>query len=145
MPEWNTRLSVVVRPASGPAVDVTPIDSFSPTFSLNAEPIHSLERTHVGVIYNPRAVTFSMTVKAIGPAVARLTELALKGALFNIELQESNDGADWSFQSVVLNDCVITSAQPTTATIAGAPSAVFSGFSLASTATDKAGLATSIP
>ncbi|MDA0160854.1 hypothetical protein OM076_11310 [Solirubrobacter ginsenosidimutans] len=129
MPEWNTRLAVQYTPQGGQAVTISPIDTFSPSFSLNAEALHSLEATHIGAIFSPPSINFSMTVKAIGNVVGALTALAMNGTLFDITLLEF-DGDDWSFSSFVLQQCLITSASPTTATISGAPAATFSGFGL---------------
>jgi hypothetical protein len=145
MPDWNTRLAVSYEASDGTSGEISPIDSFSPSFALNAEVIHSLEATHVGVVYNPQNMTFSMSVKAIGDTAARLTTLALNGTRFNIVLLESEGGADWSFKSVVMSDCVITSASPSSATISGAPAATFSGFSLAAKAEPKLGTTVKIP
>jgi hypothetical protein len=107
--------------------------------------LHSIEATHVGVVYNPQAISFSMSVKAIGDVAAKLTSLALEGKRFDITLLESEGGADWSFQKIVMKDCIITSATPTTATISGAPSATFSGFSLGASSEPKAGVKVDIP
>lgn len=137
MPDWNSRLAVSCQDDSG-TITITPIDAFTPSFSLNAEAMHSIEQTHIGVTYTPKAMSFTMTVKAIGPAAAKLTALAFEGKEFDIILQEAEGGHDWSFQSLVLSKCIITSATPTAATISGAPSATFSGFSLAAKSTDKA-------
>jgi hypothetical protein len=145
MPDWTSRLAVSYEAADGSRGEITPIDSFSPSFSLNAEVLHSLEATHVGVVYNPQAMSFSMTVKAIGDVAARLTVLALEGTRFTVILQETDDGTDWAFRSVVMSDCVITSASPSNATISGAPTATFSGFSLAAKAETKQGTAVRIP
>lgn len=142
--EWKTRLAVSYT-ADGKTVQISPIDSFSPSFSLNAEVLHSIEQTHMGVIYTPQAISFSMTVKAIGDVAAQLTTLALEGKRFNILLQESDDGNDWSFKRIVLDDCIITSAAPSNATISGAPAATFSGFSLQAGAEPKNGAMVEIP
>lgn len=131
--DWKTRLAVRYKDADGEGI-ITPIDSFSPSFTLNAEVLHSLEKTHIGVVFSPQSLSFSMTVKAIGPVAAHLTKLAINGTRFEITLQEQIGEGQWSFSSVVLTDCVITSATPTAASIAGAPSATFSGFSLAASA-----------
>ncbi len=139
MSDWKTRLAVSYKDEDGTEVEVTPIDSFTPTFSLSVEPLHSLEATHIGAIYSPSTVSFSMTVKAIGPVVGQLTALALQGKRFNVLLQETDDGHDWSFKKVVLEDCIITSASPSAATLTGAPSATFSGFSLKSSVEPKVG------
>lgn len=129
---WRSRL-VVSYTEAGQKKTISPIDSFQPSFSLNAEPVHSIEATHVGVIYSPDQVNFSMTVKAIGAggAAARLTHLAIRGTPFTIELEvQANEDTDWSFDSIVLSDCIITNATPTNAAISGAPTSTFSGFSL---------------
>jgi hypothetical protein len=144
MREWKTRLAVSFT-AGGSTYLISPIDSFSPSFSLNAEPIHSIEQTHIGVIYSPDSMTFSMTVKALGDNAGQLTALALQGTPFDILLQEQT-GEDWSFHSIVMSNCIITSASPSNASISGAPSATFSGFALASTTDGKAAASTaSVP
>jgi hypothetical protein len=143
MADWNTRLAVSYQ-EGGTTVEITPIDSFSPTFSLNAEVLNSIEQTHVGVVYTPQAMTFSMTVKAIGDVAAKLTALAFAGTRFDIILQEAN-GADWSFKNIVMSDCVITSANPSPAVVSGAPAATFSGFSLGAKAEPKTGPAATLP
>lgn len=136
MANWRSRL-IVSYVEAGTKKTISPIDSFQPSFSLNAEPIHSIEATHIGVIYSPDQINFSMTVKAIGAdmAAARLTHLAISGTPFNVELEVTEgDEDDWSFESIVLADCIITNATPTNASISGAPSATFSGFAMAGTA-----------
>lgn len=144
MPDWNTRLAVSYQDEAGTTVTITPIDSFTPTFALSAEALHSLELSHCGVIYAPEVMTFSMTVRAIGDVAAQLTAIALKGSKFDVILQEAS-GADWSFRSIVMRRCVITSATPTAATVSGAPSATFSGFSLAARVEDNAGAPVELP
>jgi hypothetical protein len=144
MPDWDTRLAVSYTDEDGNSVEVTPIDSFTPTFSLNAEVLHSIEQTHIGVVYSPDAMSFSMSVRAIGDAAAKLTALAIQGKRFDITLQEAV-GNDWSFKTLVMSDCIITSASPSAATISGAPAASFSGFSLGAKSDPKTGSAVSIP
>jgi hypothetical protein len=145
MREWKTRLAVSFS-HDGSSYLVSPIDSFSPTFAMNAEALHSLEATHIGVVYQPDAMTFSMSVKAVGDVAGQLTALALQGKAFDILLQEFGDGDDWSFHSIVMSNCIITSATPSNATISGAPSATFSGFALAGKADGKAASTTvSVP
>ena len=85
-----------------------------------------------------------MTVRAIGDVAAKLTALGSRGS-GSTYVQEREDGDDWSFKSVVLPECVITSATPTAATVSGAPSATFSGFSLAAKAESKTGAEAKIP
>ena len=140
---WNTRLAVHYTDDSGDH-EISPIQSFTPTFATAAEPLHSIERTHVGVVIQPHSLTFSMTVNAIGPATAQLTALAINHTEFSISVQEKI-GNDWSFSSIVLTRCVITSASPTSATVMGAPQATFSGFSLHVDSTDAQGAKTSGP
>lgn len=144
MPDWNTRLTVSYQRPDKQNVEISPIDSFTPTFVLATETLHSLEATHIGVVHSPQQMTFTMTVRAIGDVAARLTEMALQGAEFDLLLQEQT-GGDWSFKSLVMSRCVITSAVPSAATIAGAPAATFSGFSLAAKSEPKTGEKTEIP
>ena len=107
--------------------------------------MHSIEQTHIGVIYSPDSMTFSLTVKAIGDVAAQLTAIALQGTPFDILLQENN-GDDWSFHSIVMSNCIITSASPSNATVSGAPAATFSGFALAGKSDGKAAQTTvSVP
>ena len=144
MPDWNTRLVVQVTSDGVTPPEITPIDQFTPSFAIGAEALHSLERTHIGVIFTPKTITFSLTVRAIGGSVGRLTKLALNGQRFNVLVQQQS-GNDWSFSSIVMTDCIITSAQPGAASVSGPPSASFSGFSLASTVTPNGGQALSVP
>lgn len=124
----NTRLAVVVDGKT--ATPLTPIDSFSPTFSLNTEVVHSIEATHIGLIANPDSFTFSLSVKAIGGAAAQLTRLALTGTEFSVGLYEqAGSTGEWDFKNVVLTKCIITSASPSNAMVSGAPVATFSGLS----------------
>jgi hypothetical protein len=145
MPDWKSRLAVSFIDDTNTEVQITPIDSFTPSFQLNTEVIHSIERTHVGMIYNPQGITFTMTVKAIGDVAAQLTTVALEGRQFQVVLQETDDGNDWSFKKLVLSGCVITAATPTTATTTGAPSATFSGVSLGASSEAKQGSPVRIP
>lgn len=142
--DWKTRLAVSYDEGKG-EVAITPIDSFSPTFTITSEALHSIEATHIGVIHSPQAITFSMTVKAIGDPAAKLTSLAMEAKRFDIILQETDDGTDWSFTKIVLSDCLITSAAPTAASTTGAPTAVFSGYSLGASSTPKTGRMVEIP
>ncbi|NEW69876.1 hypothetical protein [Streptomyces rhizosphaericus] len=124
---WTTtRLAVVVNDKTD--TPLTPVDSFTPTFNFNTEVVHSLEATHVGYIANPLNLTFTMTVKAIGGASARLTRLAMDGTEFSIGLYEAKDSSgEWDFKHILFRKCLITSANPSNAVINGAPAATFSG------------------
>jgi hypothetical protein len=146
MADWNTRLAVSYQ-EGGTEVQITPIDSFSPSFALNAEVLHSIEDTHLGVVYTPQAMSFSLTVKAIGDVAAKLTALAFAGTRFDVILQEAegSTGSDWSFKNIVMGDCVITSASPSPAGISGAPTATFSGFSLTAKSEPKTGPVSKLP
>lgn len=137
--DWRTRLAVVFRkPGSSDETVISPIDSFSPTFALDTEIIHSIERSHVGVIYSPENITFTMSVKAIGPVAAQLTAIATQGQRFDIVLQEQDGmGEDWSFSEVVLSDCIITSAEPSAVSAVGVPTASFSGLSMGASIAGK--------
>ena len=76
--------------------------------------------------------------------VTRLTAIAMQGKRFNVILQET-EGDDWAFKSVVMSDCVITNATPSAASPSGAPTATFSGFSLAAKAEPKTGSPVEVP
>jgi hypothetical protein len=141
--DWKTRLGVRFT-VDGNETRVFLAQSYVPTFGTSAEPLHSIERTHVGVVATPQSLTFTLSVTSIGPAVAELTALALRGDPFDIVLLEQ-EGDDWSFSTIVLEQCYITSAAPGSATVSGAPVATFSGFSLAAAVTDNAGTTTKAP
>lgn len=120
----NTRLAVMVGTDT-----ITPIESFTPTFTLNTETIHSLEATHVGYVANPESFTFTLTVRAIGGGAAKLMNLAMTGTEFQIGLFRASGSSsdEWDFDEIVLRKCVITSANPSNASTNGAPMATFSG------------------
>lgn len=137
MTDWiNTRLAVSYTDEDNNTATISPIDSFSPTFAMNSEPMHSIEQTHIGLIHSPTQITFQMQVRACGGIAAKLTALAMQSKSFDILVQEET-GDEWAFSSLVLTDCYITSAVPTSATPTGTPTATFSGVSLGVTAKDK--------
>lgn len=127
MPSWmNTRLAVVLNGDS--ANPLTPIESFTPSFNLNTELVHSLQATHIGYIRNPDNFTFTLTVKAIGGDAAKLMKLAMDGTEFEIGLyQAAGSSGEWDFVSIVMRQCIITTANPSNATVNSAPVATFSG------------------
>lgn len=141
--DWNTRLGVRFR-LNNSETRIHLAQSFVPTFGTSAEPLHAIERTHVGVVATPQSLTFTLSVTAIGPAAAELTGLALRGEPFDIVLLEQ-EGNDWSFSTIVMERCYVTSAAPGSATVSGAPVATFSGFSLAVELTDNANTKTRAP
>ena len=115
---WDTKLTVMV----GTEV-ITPIDSFSPTISVPMQPVHSLERDNVGHVAQPATFTFTMAVKAVGPVVAKLTDMARKRTSFTVSVSPAS-GTDWTFQSISFNDCFITSVA-NTIVIEGVPTTTF--------------------
>lgn len=127
MANWmNTRLFVVVD--GDTANPITPIDSFSPSFNMTTEVVHSLEATHVGYVSGPATFSFNMTVSATSDSAARLMKLAMEGTEFDIALMETDDSSgEWSFKEITLSSCLITSANPTNASPNTAPQASFSG------------------
>jgi len=125
MPDWNSRLEVTLNGSA----TITPIESFTPTYTTPVTPIHSIEADNVGALYHPQTATFTMTVKAIGTSVLTLTQLGLAGLKFNIQLAEQK-GTDWSFKKLLFRDCIITSANPSNAVMDGVPIATFSGIVL---------------
>ncbi len=129
---WKTRLEVTLN-----GKVVSPIDSFTPTFTVPKTAIHSIEGDNIGAVYGPQTATFAMTMKAIGPNVAELTKMALEGTKFNITVAEKK-GTDWTFKKMLFRDCLITSANPSNVVIDGAPAATFNGIILGFTAdTDR--------
>jgi hypothetical protein len=143
MADWKTRLAVSYKEGAT-TQEISPIDAFTPSFSMNAEVLHSIERTHLGMVFSPENISFTLTVKAIGDVAAKLTALAIQRKRFDLTLLEKT-GSDWSFAKVVLADCLITSATPTAATISGAPAATFSGVSLAASSEDNAQTVSKLP
>lgn len=125
---WKTRLEIT---ANGKVV--TAIDSFTPTFTTQTTPIHSIEADNIGAIFHPQTATFTVTLKAIGPNVAELTKLALAGTKFDISVAEKK-GTDWTFKKMLFRDCLISSANPSNVVIDGAPAATFNGIILGFTA-----------
>jgi hypothetical protein len=125
---WKTRLEVTV---DGKVVSA--IDSFTPTFTTQTTPIHSIEADNIGAIFHPQTATFTLTLKAIGPNVAELTKFAIEGKKFNISMAEKK-GTDWTFKKMLFRDCLISSANPSNVVIDGAPAATFNGIILGFTA-----------
>jgi hypothetical protein len=117
MPSWNTRLEVHV--AGKP---VSPITSFTTTFTTAITPIHSIEADNVGVIQKPQTIAFTMTVPAIGTDQATenamaIYKLAVSGTAFEVALVVKGSGTDWSFSSLLYSGCYITSANPSNVTV----------------------------
>jgi thiamine pyrophosphokinase len=142
MPDWNTRLAVSYTDASGNHA-ITPVDSYNPNFTIGADSLHSLEATHIGVVYSPHKMGFTLAVKQIGDAAAQLTILAMQGKRFDLVLQEAN-GSDWSFTKVVLSNCIIQGANTTTS-VTGAPTVSFTGVSLGASVQAATGGQASLP
>ena len=125
MPDWNSRLVVSINDGT----PVTPIESFTPTYTTPVTPIHSIEADNVGALFHPQTATFTMTVKAIGASVATLTKAAITGTKFKIQLAEQK-GTDWTFKKLLFRACISTSANPSNAVMDGVPIATFSGIVL---------------
>ena len=64
---------------------------------------------------------------------------------WKVEILEASPTELGGFKTVVLRECLITSATPSNATVSGAPSATFSGFSLQAGAEPKEGAEVTIP
>jgi len=121
---WNTKLAVAVN-----GTIISPIESFSPTLNVGHRVQHSLETDNVGIVTQAQTFTFSMTVRAVGAAVATLTQLAIAGTSFQIVVTEQT-GSDWSFKQVAFNNCYFTSISPSNLTLDDSPTATFSGVCL---------------
>jgi hypothetical protein len=122
---WNTKLAVMVNNQI-----VTPIESFSPTLNVGHRVQHSLEVDNVGIVTQAQTFTFTMTIRAVGAAVATLTKLAISGTSFAIVLTEQPPGSDWTFKSIAFNSCYFTSISPSNVTLDDSPTATFSGVCL---------------
>ena len=127
---WQTRLEISV---DGNVISA--VESFNPTMNTPSTLIHSIEADNIGAVFQPQTATFSLTLKAIGPAVADLTRLALDGTKFDIQVAEKK-GSDWAFKKVLFRDCIITSINPSNVVIDGAPTATVNGNILGFTADD---------
>jgi hypothetical protein len=121
---WNTKLAVMVNNSL-----ISPIESFSPTLNVGHRVQHSLEADNVGIVLQAQTFTFTMTVRAVGAAVATLTGLALAGTQFAIVLTEQV-GSDWTFKSIAFNSCYFTSVSPSNVMLDDSPTATFSGVCL---------------
>jgi hypothetical protein len=121
---WNTKLAVLVNGAI-----VSPIESFSPTLNVGHRVQHSIDADNVGIVTQAQTFTFTMTIRAVGAAVATLTLLAMNGTSFAIVLTEQK-GNDWTFKSVAFNNCYFTSVSPSNVTLDDSPTATFSGVCL---------------
>lgn len=119
MSDWNTRLEVKLGDKT-----ITPISSFTPTFNVPHTVLHSLEADNVGFVRQPFTFTFTMTVPAVGTAVADLTQLATAGGEFAVVVAEKK-GTDWAFGSLKFARCVVTSANPSNVVVDGVPQASF--------------------
>ena len=124
MPDWNSRIEVSVNGAP-----LVAVESVTPTYTTPVTPIHSIEADNIGALYHPQTATFTMTVKAIGGSVLSLTQLAIAGTKFNIQLAEKT-GTDWTFKKLLFRDCVITSVNPSNVVMDGVPIATISGIVL---------------
>jgi hypothetical protein len=78
-----------------------------------------------------------MTLNAMGDAAANLMAKAMQGSRFDIIVQVQ-EGTDWSFQSILLANCIVTQVQ-TNAPVSGAPTITLSGVSLKATETPAVG------
>lgn len=119
MPNWNTRLEVRVGTEL-----ITPITQFTPNFRTPMQPVNSIEGSNLGYVRQPPVFTFTMSVLAMGPIVAKLTKMALAGEEFEIGVSQST-GTEWTFTSIAFKRCVMTETAPSTVVVDGAPVATF--------------------
>ncbi len=121
---WNTKLAVAVN-----GTIISPIESFTPTLNVGHRVQHSLEADNVGIVTQAQTFTFNITVRAVGVAVANLTQLAIAGTEFQIVITEQT-GSDWSFKQIAFNHCYFTSISPSNLTLDDSPTATLSGVCL---------------
>lgn len=120
---WDTRLE-----ARFDGETIAPLDSISFTRNIPVQPLHTVSEDNFGYIVSPATTTITFTVKAIGPVVAKLTELAVRKAKITIAIMEKR-GTDWTRKSVAFNECLIQSGSETIG-IDGAPAMTFTAIAL---------------
>ncbi|HEY9291850.1 MAG TPA: hypothetical protein VIP98_11270 [Microlunatus sp.] len=125
---WNTKLSVKLDTAP-----VTPVTSFTPTFTTAQTPLHSIEADNVGTIQGATTYSFVLVVAANSPAVATLTGNAITRTPFTLTVSEES-GTDWAFKSLTFEGCQVTQALPSSITVDGVPQATFTCLALRATA-----------
>jgi hypothetical protein len=119
---WTSRLQVQVNNKL-----LTPITSFTTTFTSSVTQIHSIEADNVGVVIKPKTMTFKMVVPAMfgapdptGPNAAALYKLAIDGTSFDVALAVQS-GNDWVFSQLLFRGCYITSANPSDVQVGTTP------------------------
>lgn len=144
MADWNTRLAIVYQNVDqttgqlqGSQLQITPITSFQSTINTAATALHSLEQTHVGAVFSPADIQFTMTVVQSASEMGHIMELGLNRARFQIgvvvnEVNPDTGVSDWNLQQVILSNCLVTSMQvgPIVNTPGVAPTMIISGVSL---------------
>jgi hypothetical protein len=155
MNNWQSQMAVFLQKtnsttgtADGPPIPITPIDSFQQTVNTPAVALHSLEQTHVGAVFAPADIQFTMTVKQNASVLAVLTKIALDREPFQILVNEGQ-GDSWALASIVLDNCVITSMQAgpflaSAATTGNLPTILINGVSLHTTYTMPDGTSGSV-
>jgi hypothetical protein len=145
MNNWQSQMAIFLQKRTstgapdGAPIPITPIDSFQQTVNTPATALHSLEQTHVGAVFAPADIQFTMTVKQNAAVLAQLTAIALNRQPFTIMVNEGQ-GDSWALASIALDNCVITSMQAgpflaTAATTGILPTMLISGVSLHTTYT----------
>lgn len=68
-------------------------------------------------------------------------DLAMRGIEFQVGMFRADGSVpdEWDFDSIILENCLVTSANPSNATINGAPMATFSGVARRGSATTAGG------
>jgi len=127
MPDWNTKLSVKLGTAP-----VSPVTSFTPTFTTAQTPLHSIEADNVGSIQGATTYTFVIVLPANSAAVATLTANAITRTPFTLTVSEDS-GTDWAFKSLTFDGCQVTQAQSSTITVDGIPQSTFTCLALGAT------------
>jgi len=131
---FQSKLYIKVQTEDGQFL-LSPIIDMNPTINTPNIPEHSIEEDNLGVSRGNDTFTFTCTVKAIkdeegGTNPSKiLTELALKHKPFNIVMTErklaGSSGKEWAFETLLLENCYVNTANPSRATLAGSPVAIF--------------------
>jgi len=141
--DWNSRLAVSFKPASGASEIISPITNFEFSIEKNINIMDSIDAHNIGYSYSNPRYTLSFEVPALNVAVFRkITSVAVKGTKFSVGLATGNGQPDgWVFDSVTFSDCVINSESQTVDNT-GEPVIKISGLCLDVTISDSGNVLT---
>jgi hypothetical protein len=133
---WQARLAV--KFVTDTEELISPITSLNPNADLPKDVMDSIDAENIGYSYKNRRFTFDFEMYGVNTAVGRkIWAAANNGAHFDVLIQiKEGESDDWVFDSVQLNDCVITSANKTIDNSGGVPMMKFSAAALGMSTTN---------